>query len=107
LGAFCVNQANMRRRYLVVGQRLFTVAFALDTAVLPSRFCRWRQYSGLLRTIGHFLQYKQVREFTAGGGDSQVKRKATNSPFQPGFIPFRRLNDRWGHRRKANANNRE
>ena len=84
----------MRRRYLVVGQRLFTVAFALDTAVLPSRFCRWRQYSGLLRTIGHFLHYEQERDFTAGGGDSQAKRKAKNLPFQAEFIPLRRANAR-------------
>jgi hypothetical protein len=78
LSAFSINQTDICRGYLVVGQRLFTVAFALDTAGLPSRFFWWRQYSGLLRTIGHFLQYKQVREFTARGGDSQVKRKVTN-----------------------------
>ena len=35
LGSVCINQADISRRYLVVGQRLFTVAFALNTAGLP------------------------------------------------------------------------
>jgi hypothetical protein len=47
--------------------------FALDTASLPSRFHCWRQLSGLLRTIGHFLQHKQEREFTARKGIHKKK----------------------------------
>ncbi len=73
-----IDQADIIRGDLVVGQRLFTVALALDTASLPSRFCGWRQLSGLLNTIVHFLQRKQEREFTARKGDSQGKRKPTN-----------------------------
>jgi hypothetical protein len=76
--ALFVDQADVIRGDLIVGQRLFTVALALDTASLPSRFCGWGRLSGLLNTIGHFLQRKQVREFTARKGDSQGKRKLTN-----------------------------
>ena len=76
--ALFIDQANVIRGDLIVGQRLFTVALALDTASLPSRFCGWRRLSGLLNTIGHFLQRKQEREFTARKGDSQGKRKTTN-----------------------------
>tara|TARA_B100000242_G_scaffold186631_1_gene134191 strand:- start:61 stop:471 length:411 start_codon:yes stop_codon:yes gene_type:complete len=78
LFALFIDEANDLRRNLIVSQRFFAVAFALDTASLPSRFRYWRQVSGLLNTIGHFLQHKQEREFTAGNGDSQGKRKPTN-----------------------------
>ena len=76
--AFFTDQTDVIRGDLIVGQRLFTVALALDTASLPSKFCGWRRLSGLLKTIGHFLQRKQEREFTARKGDSQGKRKPTN-----------------------------
>ena len=40
--ALFVDQADVLRRDLIVGQRLFTVALALNTASLPSRFRGWR-----------------------------------------------------------------
>ena len=76
--ALFADQADVLRRDLIVGQRLFTVALALNTASLPSRFRGWRSLSELLNTIRHFLQRKQEREFTARKGDSQGKRKPTN-----------------------------
>ena len=36
--ALFIDQPDTLRRNLIVSQRLFTVAFALDTASLPSRF---------------------------------------------------------------------
>jgi hypothetical protein len=86
--ALFIDQTNVIRRNLVVSQRLFAVAFALDTASLPSRFHYWRQVSGLLRTIGHFLQHKQEREFTVRKGDSQAKRQPRNVPSQAVFSTF-------------------
>jgi len=37
LGSFRIDQSDLVRCYLIVSQCLFTVAFALDTASLPSR----------------------------------------------------------------------
>ena len=51
--ALFIDQPDTLRRNLIVSQRLFTVAFALDTASLPSRFFWRKLLSGLLRTIWH------------------------------------------------------
>jgi hypothetical protein len=86
--ALFIYQADVIRRNLVVSQRLFAVAFALDTASLPSKFHCWRQVSGLLKTIWRFLQHKQEREFTVRTGDSQAKRQPRNVPSQAVFSIF-------------------